>query len=123
MVGDYISMGGVTRKIRSMSGGVSEKPEDILLTTIIPSLSYPEGNLSFRAVYAYPIPLTEDLMAKNFPDYDSGYQIGWWLNEDKQSFQVEWQDDNAEVILKKVKYVHELQHLLNLLGIHKEITL
>ena len=71
-----------------------------------------------------PIKLTNDTMEKNFPDYEPGYSIGWWPNDDG-SFHVEWQEDleGNQVILKHVMYVHELQHMLRMIKCEKEIEL
>ena len=71
-----------------------------------------------------PIKLTNEIMEKNFPDYEPGYTIGWWPNGDS-SFHVEWQEDleGNQVILKHVMYVHELQHILRMVKCEKEIEL
>ena len=71
-----------------------------------------------------PIHLTKEIMEKNFPEYEPGYTIGWWPNDDS-TFHVEWQEDleGNQVILMHVMYVHELQHLLRIVKCDKQITL
>lgn len=73
--------------------------------------------------YCEPIPLTDEILEKNFPEYERGYTIGWWPNE--VGYQIEWSgdaDDN-EIILQHVQYVHQLQHILRLVRYEKEIEL
>ena len=71
-----------------------------------------------------PIHLSSAIMEKNFPDYEPGYTIGWWPNDDS-TYHVEWQQDleGNEAILMHVMYVHELQHLLRMVKCNKEIEL
>jgi hypothetical protein len=84
--------------------------------------------LDYNDLYEFdeirPIHLTQQIMEKNFPDYETGYTIGWWPNDDS-TFHVEWQEDleGNQVILKHVMYVHELQHLLRMVKCNKEIEL
>lgn len=67
--------------------------------------------------------LTDDILENNFPDYEEGYTIGWWPNENKNGYVVEFTDDNHEVILKDVKYVDELRDILRLCKLDKQIKL
>lgn len=66
----------------------------------------------------YPIPLTEEILQKNFPTPE---EIVWWPLNDG-SFRVEMQDD-THLIIGKYNYVHELQHALRLFGKDGEIEL
>ncbi len=72
--------------------------------------------------YLEPVELTEEIMAKNFPDYEEGYEIGWWPNP-IGGYQVAYKDPLCTVIMKDVHYVHEIQHLLKLIGSGKEIEI
>ena len=70
-----------------------------------------------------PIILTEAILMKNFPDTD----ILVWRPVDypDKSFVIDyWEEeiDGIEVHMS-VRYVHELQHLLHLLDIDKEVEL
>lgn len=67
--------------------------------------------------------LTDEILEKNFPDYEEGYTIGWWPNEDKGTYWIEFTDDNHEVSLKDVKYVDELRDILRLCKLDKQIKL
>ena len=67
--------------------------------------------------------LTNEILENNFPDYEEGYTIGWWPNEDKATYCIEFIDDNHEVILKDVKYVDELRDILRLCKLNKQIKL
>lgn len=70
-----------------------------------------------------PIPLTEEILKKNFPEDDTGYEIGWWPTEGGK-YHIEFSKDKMEVDIEcGVDYVHELQHLLRLCKIDKEIVL
>ncbi|MBR6605803.1 MAG: hypothetical protein IKK92_08055 [Prevotella sp.] len=60
-----------------------------------------------------PIKLTNEIMEKNFPDYEPGYTIGWWPNDDS-SFHVEWQED-----LEGKQVIHALAE--GGASIHKDI--
>ena len=64
------------------------------------------------------IPLTEEILQKNFPTPE---EIVWWPLKDG-SFRVEMQDD-THLIIGKYNYVHELQHALRLFGKEGEIVL
>lgn len=71
-----------------------------------------------------PVPLTYELLAKNFQTYDENERLGWLPNYDEDnSFHLEWIDDNNKIIMEHVCYVHEVQHLLKLVGCDKEIKL
>lgn len=71
-----------------------------------------------------PIKLTDELLRKNSPNYNSGYTFFWWTNNDG-TFHVEWKQDNKgnEVILKSIQFVHELQHMLRMVHYEKKIEL
>lgn len=130
MIGDLINGFGVVRRVTSIHG--FERPEDDgLLTTMIPGCEFPNSNLSFRACYALPIPLTGEILEKNgFEKQDDGwYKIT--LEEENligvQPFEnVNW-IFGANVFPNIIEhlnilYVHELQHALRICGIEKEIT-
>ena len=70
-----------------------------------------------------PIPLTTEILQKNFPDYEPGYTIGWWPND--VGFRIEWSCDieDNEIILKHVMYVHQLQNMLKMIKYNKEVEL
>lgn len=90
-----------------------------------------------RPSECYPIPLTKEWIARNFPlneEYQLKfgsedtfyYQIDangkkwnlvWTIKKDEEYLFIE--DDP----LIKMRYIHELQHVLKLCGINKEITL
>ena len=67
--------------------------------------------------------LTDEILENNFPDYEEGYTIGWWPNEDNGTYCIEFTDDNHEVNLKDVKYVDELKAILKLCKLDKQIKL
>ena len=73
-----------------------------------------------------PIPLTEDILVKNgfVGERRSKYFHLYTLEFDTWDFEIYWGSVNGfsyENI--KLSYVHELQHLLRLCGIEKEIEL
>lgn len=70
-----------------------------------------------------PIPLTETMLIKHFPDTG----IFTWRPVDypDKAFVIDYTEEGIDGvdIHISVKFVHELQHLLHLLGIGKEIEL
>lgn len=145
MCGDLISMGGVVRVVTGVHVKETENGVD-LITTMIPGFTFPESNLSFRAFYANPIPLTPEILEKN-GWYKSHYGYGrdcmrldgnedelpdgadnalasalWSIDKDYQYHHLEffmWKGHT----MTTVHYVHELQHVFRLHGVEKEIVL
>lgn len=70
-----------------------------------------------------PIPLTEEILQRHFPDPD---EITWFpLDEQPGVFNIYWEHPTfgeGEVRLN-LRYVHELQHLLRMIKRDKEIRL
>lgn len=70
-----------------------------------------------------PIPLTEELLTRNFPDPS---EIVWFpLDEYNGFFNIYWEHPSfgeGEVRLN-IQYVHQLQHVLRLCGIEKKVEL
>lgn len=66
-----------------------------------------------------PIPLTAEILEKNFPEPDV---IAWWPFEDGR-FHCETETDGNIMVSGAFNYLHELQHALKLVGVEKEITL
>lgn len=71
----------------------------------------------------FPIPLTEEFMRKNYPDPK---EIVWYsLDEQPGFFNIFWEYPTfgeGEVNLN-IQYVHELQHILKMIGMTKKIKL
>ena len=71
----------------------------------------------------FPIPLTEEFMQRNFPDSS---EIVWFPLDTKPGFfNIYWEYPTfgeGELRLN-IQYVHELQHILNICRIEKEIIL
>ena len=70
-----------------------------------------------------PIPLTEELLNKNFPNDDI---IAWWpcnYPSKVDYFHVEYAKDSVDSLAINICYVHQLQHALRLCGINKETKL
>lgn len=76
-----------------------------------------------------PIPLTKDILVKN--SYKSTQGLDFYWLDDKKHCCIKNYDGKRLFCYKQgindvwliVKYVHQLQHLLQLCGIEKEITL
>ena len=76
-----------------------------------------------------PIPLTPEILKRNFPSTTDWYFIG----TDKFCFRIDkykdkWdlyfgKDGKGTNLQIKISYVHELQHALRLCGINKEIEI
>ena len=142
MIGDLINGFGVVRRVTSIFG--LERPEDDgLLTTMIPGCEFPESNLSFRPCYARPIPLTAEILGKNgfvhrqsvtwgdvftytyaIVQKDKVLQYEQYFNLSPNPYDgsgIYWIPEMSAVSALRVVYVHELQHLLRLCGIEKDI--
>lgn len=149
MIGDLISMNGVVRKVTSIHQKETENGVD-LITTMIPGFKFPDTNLSFRPSYAQPIPLTPDILEKNWflqngigsdeieildPDYsdetyvwqerdeyDNLFTVSVYnLNDGIGNWSLEIVDSPKGKMELEIKYVHELQRALRICGIEKEI--
>lgn len=138
MIGDLINGFGVVRRVISIHGLVQPE-DDGLLTTMIPGCEFPNSNLSFRACYALPIPLTVEILEKNgfgvrnkyiWEQRDNyccvkvkfAHKIGIegeTFDEPPIMLQIDTYKNSLNII---VEYVHELQHALRICGIKKEIT-
>lgn len=77
-----------------------------------------------------PIPLTEDILVKNGWDFrDRQYAIECKedergiveLSRDKGGYY--WSINWDEYLIIRIHYAHELQHILRLCGIEKELTI
>lgn len=125
MIGDLINGFGVVRRVISIQGLVQPE-DDGLLTTMIPGCEFPNSNLSFRACYALPIPLTVEILEKN-----------GWKKEDVFGSLIKYRFtgpidietggetfrlSNNYFFCGGIHYVHKLQHALRICGIEKEIT-
>ena len=71
----------------------------------------------------FPIPLTEEILTRNFPNHK---EIVWFpLDTLPGYFNIYWEYPSfgdGEIRLN-IQYVHELQHILKLCNINKEIEL
>ena len=82
--------------------------------------------LDYNDLYEYDeielVPLTEEILQKNFQDPDV---ITWFpLDEKPGYFNIYWEHPvfgEGELRLN-IRYVHELQHILTMLNIDREIT-
>ena len=69
-----------------------------------------------------PIPLTAEILEKNFPTYEG---LAWEpsdMLDTIPAFTIRIDEDFAHIEID-LRYVHELQHTLRLCGIEKEIKL
>ena len=70
-----------------------------------------------------PIPLTEEILQKNFPNPS---EIVWFpLDTKPRYFNIYWEYPSFgdREIRLNIQWVHELQHILKLCNINKEIVL
>lgn len=130
MIWDLINGFGVVRRVTGIHG--LERPEDDgLLTTMVPGCEFPESNLSFRPCYAQPIPLTAEILEKNFEK-----KTLYGIFDDYFDFEIREFNDSMYIVnyhccempipdtqISNICFVHELQHALRLCGVEKEIIL
>lgn len=73
-----------------------------------------------------PVQLTDEILEKNFPEPDI---LAWRPTGKDASYHIEITKDDKEdelgsmEVVIRLKYVHELQHLLRICGIEKKIVL
>ena len=121
MVGDWIQVkrgfdGHLTNeKIKGLLDDDSE-PYPIILTT--------EETVSLDDIV--PIPLTEEILVKNGFERDENNQCIFKQNFKPQRFEIEyigWSDGRWASHHLVIKYIHQLQHMLRIVGVQKEIEL
>ena len=80
---------------------------------------------SFETIFS-PVPLSDEILETNFPDPDI---LAWWPAAKDGYYHIDIEQDDSEdslggpEIIIKLKYVHELQHLLKICNIDKDIKL
>jgi hypothetical protein len=119
MIGDWIQLDGSYYRIREL------KKKGVIKLYDITQYGEHEVELTTDWIeeFIQGIPLTEEILNKNFPEYEPGYDIGWWPTEDGK-YHIEFSRDKMEVDMEcGIDYVHELQHLLKLIKLDKEIEL
>ena len=73
-----------------------------------------------------PVYLTDEILEKNFPEPDI---LAWWPTGKDGCYHIEITKDDKEdelgstEVIIRLKYLHELQHLLRICGIDKKIQL
>lgn len=71
----------------------------------------------------FPIPLTEEILTRNFPNHK---EIVWFPLDTKPGyFNIYWEHPSfgdGELRLN-IQYVHQLQHIVRMVGLTKEIEL
>lgn len=127
MFDDYITVAHTHRQPST------EKVYGIGQTHVLIKMS--SGIYSFEYERIQPIPITEDFLLKNgfrkkeFKDhnvlmiFNLGMSIvkvetGWFINVSKANEHLH----NFTEVSVIINYVHELQHILKLIGIEKEVT-
>lgn len=80
--------------------------------------------------FCEPIPLTEDILEKNSIKISSFTGTLYWFDEDEhccvkpiENRFMFMYSKGADYLTFRITYVHELQHMLRLVGIDKEIEL
>lgn len=130
MIGDWVNMGNpiddklVPTKIENIYG------EEINCKTGHTSDDVPTIVYGKWLRYAQPIPLTEEILTKNGWDF-TNRKYGIYCEEDKfHNVELSRDDDGFylsintdEYVILRIDYVHQLQHLLQLCGVQKEIEL
>lgn len=132
MVGDWVD---VTRTECVADGGHymtwSEYGKVVGITDFYIEVEVRDGeyNVDAHEDELNPIPLTPEILEKNFSSTTDWYFIG----TDKFCFRIDkykdkWdlyfgRDGKGTNLQIKISYVHELQHVLRLCGINKEIEL
>lgn len=126
-VGDWVMVNGKPRKISTLSE-VWNGSNEVLIGYVVHV--YPNGyNVVFYKPIEHvkPIPITAEILEKNGFELDSscwriyrngGGHIEIWEDEDRWYLSV-----NSKDTLCKLHWVHQIQHLMRVWGIDKEINL
>ena len=97
---------------------ITEIGEDYVSIDLKEKIEDFPGSVAFHAVE--PIPLTAEILEKNFPNPTDG--LSWFPEEG--GFNCHTYVPNCEInAFGLFKYVHELQNAIKLCGINKEIIL
>lgn len=115
MIGDWV--------ILSSNGKVPDivcKVEEICADSLYDTVMVTDCDNPISIEEIKPVPLTEEILENNHfnPEYEIIWWKDWWYN--KSIFHIECEKGDF-VIKTNIKYVHELQHILNMCGIEKEI--
>lgn len=145
MIGDWVNLknGKVIMPCRITVIGHATQDRNEIGTTVCVDLSKEFPTCIFDMDVITPIPLTPEILEKNgfkkngIPNMDWCDDIYAWSRQetpDERMFVSVYMDDPANFFVEvycqychadgiRVKYVHELQHLLKLCGIDKNIEL
>ena len=124
MIGDWANVPPLNKSVRV--GAVYH-------TMIIPNTDDDDVHASIGDEYLEPIPLTPEILEQNgwkWNEYHTmmtlvvgSIHIGWGFYKDCLSISDHSDDGNCQITSLKCKYVHQLQHVLRLCGIEKEIII
>lgn len=125
MVGDWVKVDQTTETVKARVLGVHK---DGVINYEV-DYSGVRATNQIHIDYVSPIKLTEDILVKN--GYKSTQGLDFYWLDDKKHCCVKNYDGKRLFCYKQgindvwlvVKYVHQLQHLLRLCGIEKEIEL
>ena len=122
-IGDFVKHSGVTKIVDAVqlySVSVHDPSEE---WSISEAKTYPVDDIE-------PIKLTEDILVKNGTKISSFTGTLYWFNEDEHCCVKPIEDTflfmyskGADYITFRINYVYQLQHLLRLCGIEKELTI
>jgi len=123
MIGDYVKHNGITKVV-----------DAVYLYSVSVHNTSDEWSISEAKTYSIddiePIKLTEEILVKNGWDFrDRQYAIECKedergiveLSRDKDGYY--WSINWDEYLIIRIHYAHELQHILRLCGIEKELTI
>ena len=79
---------------------------------------YCDESIEVEDIGLIPIPLTHEILEKNFPSING---LAWWPQDD--AFHCESRTNGDIMVSGQFRYVHQLQQALRLVGIEKEIVL
>ena len=124
MIGDLVMHG---------FGGIGKITEIDSKTVVIKDDGFDTGDgmneVSFALNEITPISLTDEILKKNFPSTTDWYFIGtdkfcFRIDKHKDKWDLYFGRDGKGTNLQiKISYVHELQHVMRLCGIDKEIEI
>ena len=122
MIGDWVSHNGTPKTVDVIWGKEVSLNDPTQVWGSIYTDKFNEDEIE-------PIPLTPEILKKNFPSTTDWYFIGidkfcFRIDKYKDKWDLYFGRDGKGTNLQiKISYVHELQHALRLCGINKEIQI
>ena len=122
MIGNWVLVNGTPMQIQAINDIDGEIMAGDELYCLVEDRVHSEDKIE-------PIPLTAEILEKNgwyVPQakiWWECYNVSFWLAQFVDGRFKIMTDEDSDCVFAAIRYVHELQHILRLCGINKEIVL